>query len=255
MTHILVTNDDGVLAPSLLALVKEMRSLGKVSILAPDRNWSSSGHVKTLSRPLRVSKVFLADGTEATASDGAPSDCVALALLGFFDEEIDLVVSGMNPVANLGSDLTYSGTAAAAFEAIIFGKPGIAFSFDGLNGPRDPDLSIPAKLCARVVTQVLENGLPPGVLLNVNVPNLPAGDVKGFQITRQGKRIYRDLLDSRVDPMGRPYHWIGGDVPTGVPDEGTDIGALAAGYVSITPVHLDITAHQWVEPLTSWSWD
>ena len=254
MTHILVTNDDGVQAPSLLALAQEMRKLGRVSVLAPDRNWSSAGHVKTLNRPLRVKTVALADGTKANASDGAPSDCVSLALLGFIKDEIDLVVSGINPVANLGSDLTYSGTAAAAFEAVIFGKPGIAFSFDGLNGPRNPDFSIAAKICGRVTDQVLKKGLPAGVLLNVNVPNLPENEIRGFQVTRQGKRIYRDLLVSRIDPMGRLYHWIGGEVPTGVPEAGTDIGALAAGFVSITPVHLDITAHQWVDSLSTWDW-
>ena len=126
--HILVTNDDGVLAPGLLALAQEMRSLGQVTILAPDRNWSASGHVKTLDRPLRVKEVILADGTPALATDGAPSDCVALALLGLLPEPVDLVVSGINPHANLGHDVTYSGTVTAAMEAAIGGVPGVAVS-------------------------------------------------------------------------------------------------------------------------------
>jgi len=254
MTHILVTNDDGVFAPSLLVLARELESIGRVTILAPDRNWSSSGHVKTLNRPLRVKQVRLEDGGDAFACDGAPSDCVALALLGYLKDKVDLVVSGINPVANLGSDLTYSGTVSAAMEAVIFGVPGIAFSFDSLNGPRDYQLDGAGKVCGRVVSKVLNNGLPEGVLLNVNIPNLAENEIKGYQITRQGKRVYRDLLDSRVDPMGRPYYWIGGDVPTGVPDTGTDIGALSQGYVSITPVHLDFTAHQWEDEMRSWIW-
>ena len=130
MMHILVTNDDGVTAPGLLALGKEMSKLGKVTILAPDRNWSASGHVKTMHRPLRIRKVQLADGITALSSDGAPSDCVALALLGVVEEKIDLVVSGINPNANIGHDVTYSGTVTAAMEAVIGGVPGVAVSLD-----------------------------------------------------------------------------------------------------------------------------
>lgn len=254
MTHILVTNDDGVLAPSLLSLVRAANKSGQVTVLAPDRNWSSAGHVKTLTRPLRIRNVHLDDGLDAVACDGAPSDCVALAMLGYIKEDIDLVVSGINPVANLGSDLTYSGTVAAAMEAVIFGKPGIAFSFDSLNGPREYSFEAAEGICEKIIARVLENGLPEGVLLNVNIPNLPLEEIKGSQVTRQGKRIYRDLLDSRIDPMGRPYYWIGGEVPTGIPDIGTDIGALAQGYVSITPIHLDLTAHKWIDQLNGWKW-
>ena len=130
MTHILVTNDDGVQAPGLLALAQEIRKLGKVTVFAPDRNWSASGHVKTMDRPLRVREVTLADGSEAFTSDGAPSDCVALPLLGLLDEKVDLVVSGINPNANVGHDVTYSGTVTAAMEAVIDGIPGIAVSLD-----------------------------------------------------------------------------------------------------------------------------
>jgi 5'-nucleotidase len=134
--HILVTNDDGVFAPGLLALAQALRPLGKVSVLAPDRNWSASGHVKTLHRPLRVKEVKLADDSPAQASDGAPSDCVALALMGLIEEPIDLVVSGINPYANLGYDLTYSGTVTAAMEAVIAGVPAIAVSVDGSRKKR-----------------------------------------------------------------------------------------------------------------------
>lgn len=254
MTHILVTNDDGVFAPSLLALVRAVRPLGKVTVLAPDRNWSASGHVKTLTRPLRIQAVKLEDGSEAIACDGAPSDCVALARLGYIEERIDLVVSGINPYPNVGNDLTYSGTVAAAMEAVIFDTPGIAFSYDSMNGPQPASYDAPAAVCQRIAALVIRDGLPPGVLLNVNIPNRPDGEMNGFQVTRQGKRIYRDLLDSRVDPMGRPYYWIGGEVPTGVPEEGTDIGALSRGCVSITPIHLDLTAHHCMNVLQAWDW-
>jgi len=254
LTHILVTNDDGVFAPSLMPLVRAVSGFGKVTILAPDRNWSGSGHVKTLTRPLRIKTVNLDDGLEAISCDGAPSDCVALALLGYIREEIDLVVSGINPTANLGSDLTYSGTVTAAMEAAIFHKPGIAFSFDNLDSAEKDHTSTAEEVCREVTSQVIQHGLPKGVLLNVNIPNRSIEEIQGFQITRQGQRIYRDLLDSRIDPMGRPYYWIGGELPTGIPDNGTDFGALSRGFVSITPVHLDMTAYQWMETLQAWQW-
>src|SRR3972149_3546312 len=158
--HILVTNDDGVLAPGLLALAQEMRKLGKVSILAPDRNWSGSGHVKTLDRALRVKEYILADGSPAYASDGAPSDCVALATLGYFKEPIDLVVSGINVGANLGHDVTYSGMVTAAMEAVIAGVPGIAVSLETVEGHiGEIDFGPAARAARRVVQQVIQNGL------------------------------------------------------------------------------------------------
>jgi len=255
--YILVTNDDGVLAPGLLALAQEMRKLGRVSILAPDRNWSGGGHVKTLDRALRVREYHLADGSTAFASDGAPSDCVALATLGYFKEKIDLVVSGINVGANLGHDVTYSGTVTAAMEAVIAGVPGVAVSLevpDGHTG--EIDFSLAAQAAGRVVQHVIENGLPPEILLNVNVPYLIARDLlRGFRVTRQGLRVYHSRLDEGVDPRGKPYYWIAGDAPTGVSERGSDIGALADGYVSITPLHLDLTSYHALTDLNAWNWD
>lgn len=254
--HILVTNDDGINAPGLLALARAMRDLGTVSVLAPDHNWSASGHVKTLERPLRVKDAILADGSHAFATDGAPSDCVALAVLGVIPEPIDLVVSGINGGPNLGHDLTYSGTVTAAMEAAISGLPGVAVSLDLpplLEGALDFG---PAAVVARqVAANVIANGLPERTLLSVNVPYLPLDQIKGVQITRQGLRIYRDELVRRADPRGRPYYWIGGEAPSGVPDEGTDIGALHAGYVAVTPVQLDMTAHHLMDALRQWRWE
>ena len=251
--HILVTNDDGVQAPGLLALAQEMRKLGKVTVFAPDKNWSASGHVKTMERPLRVRETRLTDGTSAFTSDGAPSDCVALPMLGLVEEKIDLVVSGINPNENIGHDVTYSGTVTAAMEAVIWGVSGIAISLEsGENNHGMLDYSTAAAVGRRVAEKVLADGLPRGVLLNINVPYLQENELKGFMITRQGLRVYRDELDKRIDPRGKPYYWIGGEAPTGVDEPGTDFGALRAGYVSVTPLQLDLTAREAMETLGSW---
>ena len=251
--HILVTNDDGVTAPGLMILAQEMRKIGKVSILAPDRNWSGAGHVKTLERPLRVKEVLLADGSPAFTSDGAPSDCVALALLGYLPEKVDLVVSGINPIANLGHDVTYSGTVTAAMEAVIWGVPGMAVSLDtSENHLSALDYLPAARLISKIVAEVIQHRLPAGILLNINVPHLPEDKIKGYRLTRQGLRVYRDRLDQRTDPRGRPYFWIGGDAPTGIPENGTDFGALAEGYVSVNPLQLDLTAYPAMRALGQW---
>jgi 5'-nucleotidase len=251
--HILVTNDDGVLAPGLFALFQALRSLGHVTILAPDKNWSASGHVKTLHRPLRVREVSLEDGTTALASDGAPSDCVALALLGVVSDEIDLVVSGINPNANVGHDVTYSGTVTAAMEASIWGIPGLAVSLDSNQNHLGVVDYQPAANIARDIAQaILEHQGKAAVVYNVNVPHRPEEEIAGIQVTRQGLRVYKDQLVERLDPRDVPYYWIGGEPPTGVPDQGTDIGALESGYASLTPLKLDLTAYQEIENIQKW---
>jgi 5'-nucleotidase len=253
--HILVTNDDGINAPGLLALAQAMRALGEVTVFAPDRNWSASGHVKTLERPLRVKAAVLADGSAALATDGAPSDCVALAVLGLVPEPIDLVIAGINGGENVGHDLTYSGTVTAAMEGAIAGLPAVAVSLDVpelLEGALD--YAPAAEIARRVAANVIRYGLPEGILLSVNVPYLPLEAILGVQVTRQGLRIYRDALVRRADPRGRPYYWIGGDAPDGLPEDGTDIGALHHGYVSVTPVHLDLTAHRLLDTLRGCEW-
>lgn len=248
-----MTNDDGVNAPGLLALVQEMRHHGEVTVLAPDRNWSASGHVKTMHRPLRVQDVKLADGSTALTTDGAPSDCVSLAILGLVPKQIDLVVSGINPSANLGHDVTYSGTVTAAMEAVIWGIPGVAVSLDAPdNHPGELDYRPAASAAGRLVAEFLQSGLPGMTLLNVNVPYLSSDRIKGIKITCQGMRVYRDSLVTRHDPRGRPYYWIGGEAPTGIPEDGSDFGALAQGYVSVTPLQLDMTDYRAMEALRSW---
>ena len=253
--HILVTNDDGVNAPGLLALATELRKVIEVTVFAPDHNWSASGHVKTLNRPLRAKPVTLADGSPAFASDGAPSDCVALALMGVVEKKIDLVVSGINPNANIGHDVTYSGTVTAAMEAVINGTPGVAVSLDAPEFHSGPlDYSAAALAARRVVEMLMQSPLDQKTLLNVNVPYLDGKRLKGFHVTRQGQRIYRDELVRREDPRGKPYYWIGGESPTGVAESGTDFGELAEGYVSITPIQLDLTDYQALEKIKNWKW-
>lgn len=253
--HILVTNDDGVTAPGLLALAQAMRKIGKVSILAPDRNWSASGHVKTLDRPLRVKEVILDGQVKAWASDGAPSDCVSLGLCGFLEDKVDLVVSGINPFANLGHDVTYSGTVTAAMEAVIWGVPAAAFSLDSPENRLGlVDYEPAAHYATMIVKSVLRYGLSNNVLLNVNMPYLPLDQIRGIQITRQGLRVYHDKLDRRVDPRGREYIWTIGDLPAGIPERGSDIGALHNGYISVTPIQLDLTAYHCIPDLNTWEW-
>ena len=252
--HILVTNDDGITHPGLLALAQALTKLGQVTIFAPDRNWSASGHVKTLHKPLRVWETNLEDGTPALTTDGAPSDCVALALLGLIQEPIDIVVSGINPFANVGHDVTYSGTVTSAMEAAIFGLPGIATSIDSdREHGGDIAFDAAAEVTSDLVHMITDHHFPSGVFLNINIPNKLRTAINGVRITRQGTRIYRDELVEREDPRGRKYYWIGGDSPTGVPEPGTDIGALSEGYVSITPLGLDLTAKDMVQILEAWN--
>jgi 5'-nucleotidase len=247
---ILVSNDDGITAPGILALAQALQPVGEVRIIAPEHNWSAAGHTKTMHKPLRVwPGQRLGDGSEVLVTSGSPSDCVALALLGLLPRKPDLVVSGINLGANVGHDLTYSGTVAAAMESVIGGISAIAISLDAYE---PTDWSVAARFAAYLAKQVLAQSLSEPLLLNVNVPALPEGEIKGVQITRLGQRIYRDALDERKDPRGKVYYWIGGDAPVGVPEEGTDIGALAAGYISVTPILLDLTDYARLAALRAW---
>jgi 5'-nucleotidase len=200
-------------------------------------------------KPLRIDPARLDDGTPAWVCSGAPSDCVALALLGFVKEKVDLVVSGINPTPNLGQDLTYSGTVTAALESVIANVPGLAISTEGLGSS---DYAQAGQVAAAVAQAVARYRLPSGVALNVNVP---AGALKGLRFTRQGCSVFRDALVERLDPRGRPYYWIGGVRPTGLADEGTDFWAIENGFVSITPLQLDLTAHSALPALMEWKLD
>jgi 5'-nucleotidase len=246
--HILLTNDDGVTAPGLLVLKQALEPLGKITVVAPSRNYSAAGHRKTMHKPLRLDETQLTDHSPAWICSGAPSDCVALALLGFVKEKVDWVVSGINPHYNVGQDVTYSGTVTAALEAVIAGTPGIAVSTEvGASN----EFGAAARVAAKIVQTAMRNGLPPKTLLNVNIPAGP--EIKGVRITRQGWRIYRDVLVERLDPRGKPYYWIGGEMPSGHSDEGTDFWALEQGCVSITPLQLDLTAYATLPVLEKWA--
>ncbi len=247
--YVLITNDDGIDSPALLPLKQAIDQVAETIVFAPDHNWSASGHPKTMHKPLRADTVTLPDGSQAYACSGAPSDCVALAWLGVTERKPELVVSGINLGSNLGYDIFYSGTVAAAVEGVVNSIPGIALS---LASPDGSDFAAMAGFAARLVQHVEEHGLPTDMFLNVNFPATPWDELKGVAVTRLGRRVYRDELVSRLDPRGRPYYWIGGEPPSGVPDCGTDIWAVVDGYVSITPVYLDMTAHHFHEELKSW---
>jgi 5'-nucleotidase len=250
--HILVSNDDGVNAPGIAALAEAMLPFGKVTVVAPKENQSATGHRKTMHKPIRIDAVpFPVKGVTAYATSDSPSDSVAVALLGFIKDPIDLVVSGINRGANQGQDLTYSGTVSAAFEAVIWHKPAIAFSL--VDYTESADYRAAAAIARQIVGLDLYRRLPPLTLLNVNVPALPLDQIKGFKMVRQGLRKYNDALVTRMDPYGRPYYWIGGAAPGGdLTEEGTDLWATANGYVSITPIHLDMTNHSLLLDMASW---
>lgn len=248
--YILVTNDDGVDSEGLLLLKQALSAVGEVVVIAPEVNWSIAGHTKTIQKPLRVAKVQLRDGDHVFVTDGTPSDCVSLGVLGILDRRPDLVVAGINKGPNLGEDVTYSGTVAAAMEGVIAGIPSIAVSLDAYF---EWDFRFAARFSARLAEQVMKNGLGSDVLLNVNVPNLPAERIKGVEVTRLGKRIYRDVLVQRTDPSGGTFYWIEGEFPSGIPDAGTDYTAVVDGKVSITPIHLDLTNHRLIADLRNWN--
>lgn len=250
--HIIVTNDDGITSPGLYALALALREVGEVTVVAPTRNWSISGHQKTLERFLRADRYEFPDASiRAFASTGAPADCVTLASMGLLERKPDIVVSGINKGPNLGQDITYSGTVAAAFEAAIFGYPALAVSLEKYH--LGADFTDAAAVAARIARRVLEEGLPRHTLLNVNVPNMPASQWGGIVTTRLGIREYSDKLIIKVDPKGRPYYWVTGVAPGGdteTPE--TDIWAVHHGYVSVTPIRLDMTDEQLLQRVRGW---
>lgn len=231
---ILVSNDDGVRAAGIRALVAALESVGEVWVVAPDREQSAASHSLSLHRPLRVEEL----GSRRFAVDGTPTDCVNLAINGILPTRPDLVVSGINHGANMGDDITYSGTVSAAMEGTLLNVPSIAVS---LAWKEELDFSAAAQFAQRLARSVLEHGLPRDTLLNVNVPPLPASELRGYLVTRQGKRKYGDAIVEKVDPRGKKYYWIGGEDLGFIAAEGTDFTAVEGGYISVTPLHLDLT--------------
>ncbi|MGD9675189.1 MAG: 5'/3'-nucleotidase SurE [Candidatus Bipolaricaulia bacterium] len=251
---ILITNDDGIAAPGLVALRAALAPLGRVEVFAPDRNWSAASRTRTFHKPLRVDRVPLLDGSIGYATSGTPSDCVSLALLGLLDHRPDLIVSGINAGLNLGRDVSYSGTVAAAMEGVRAGIPSVAVSYDTVRAPSDDiDYARPAEFVRRLAAYLLETeAVLPGILLNVNVPYAPGARPLRVKLTRLGGEAYSNYLVTGKDPHGREYYWITGDPLTVDEEDGTDLGATAAGYVSITPIHLDMTEYSLLERLRVW---
>lgn len=250
--RILVTNDDGIEADALEPLAAALAPLGEVDIIVPDQNWSGASHSITLFKPLRCRPTKLPSGRSAHMTDGSPTDCVRLAVHGFLKSRPDLVVSGINRGANLGDDITYSGTVAAAMEGILSGVPSIAISLAEYSAAADYRPA--AAFCAVLAANILKRGFAPDALLNVNVPSLPRERIGGVMVTRLGKRSYRDQLIERLDPYGTPYYWMGGPAIYGDAEEGTDVAALRDGRISVTPIHLDLSSHELIAELRTWDW-
>jgi len=243
---ILATNDDGVYSPGLRTLAKSLSALGDVYVVAPDHEQSAVSHALTLHRPLLVEEVK----EKVFAVNGTPTDCVNLAVNGLLPRKPDLVVSGINKGGNLGDDVTYSGTVSAAFEAAIMGLPAFAVS---MVAREDFIFQTAADFSARLAGVILEKGLRKATMLNVNVPNLPAENIKGVKVTRQGKRIYGGSVLERIDPRGKKYYWIGGEVENWVVCPDADHEAVRQGYISVTPLKLDLTDDAALVELKSWA--
>ncbi len=253
--RILLTNDDGITSRGLLAAKKALDEVGEVSVIAPDSNRSAVGRGITIDRALTVTEVELRDGSRGFATDGTPVDCVRFADLGLVGERPDLIVAGINYGVNLGDDVTYSGTVAAAFEGIVLGIPAIAVSQQskeaGLHFRRQLqyDFAPAASILPTLVRHVVERGLPERTILNVNAPPPP---VAGVEVARLGRRIYRDRLDLESDDSGRRRYRIYGDDPSYHDEPDTDFRAIAEGKITVTPVHLNLTSAGALEEIARW---
>lgn len=242
----LISNDDGIAAPALRRLKAELTPLGRVVIVAPDRDQSATSHSLTLHRPFRIHQ----HEPDVYSVDGTPTDCIVTAFYGLLDIKPDMVISGINHGPNMGEDVFYSGTVAAAIEGTLQGVPAIAAS---LATRELTDFVEPARFVGRLVRRVLEYGLPRRQLINVNLPHRPWEEIKGVQVTRLGSRRYQDTLIKKVDPRGRDYYWIGGEDPVWEPLEGSDFSAVHSGWISVTPMRLDLTDAGAVDTMKSWA--
>ncbi len=240
--NILVSNDDGISSEGIMALEAALRDLGDVYTVAPDRQQNSMSHALTLHRPLRADEIE----PKRYAVDGTPTDCVKLALTGLLPVRPDMVVSGINKGPNLGDDVFYSGTVSAAIEGALLGIPSFAIS---LVTFQNFDFSAAAEFAAVLASKILDIGMPFGTLLNVNVPPVARQEIKGWRLTRQGKRHYSEKIVERVDPRGRKYYWIGGDDLGFTQEDGTDCVAVHEGYISVTPLQAEMTNHQFLRKI------
>lgn len=247
---IVLTNDDGVQSPGLLALKNALEPLGEVRVVAPEEDRSGAARSITMRCPLWVEEIELADGTLAYATDGTPVDCVRMAVLGLLDRAPDLIVSGINLGSNLGDDITYSGTVAAALEGIMLGIPAIALSAHGYH--EGYDLAVPARFARRLVSVALARGFPAKTLLNVNCPDRSWREIRGVRLTKLGKRIYGDKVEYRESQGRRRGYHIYNDDLGYYPEDGTDFEAVVEGFMSVTPLHFDLMSHEALEQLRGW---
>jgi len=247
--RILITNDDGIHAPGLLSLRKALAPLGEVVAIAPERPRSACGHAITLHKPLRVALVKMADGGEGFASNGTPVDCVALGTSNHLGGPPEVVVSGINLGPNLGVDMIYSGTVAAAMEAAICGLPSFAISVASYQAD---DFGPAAEFAALLAGELLKGKLPQGAFLNVNVPAVPKAQIAGVAFTRQGPLRYDNRIERRTDPRGEHYYWLTGERVNHDDGPGSDVDAISRQMVSVTPVQLDLTSEAMLEKLRDW---
>ena len=246
---ILLTNDDGIDAAGIWAVYKELKKMDSVTVVAPDSEMSAIGHAITMSDPLRVKKHFKNGKFFGYAVNGTPADCVKIAVASLLKRKPALTVSGINFGSNFGTNIIYSGTVSAATESLILGIPAIASS---LASYEEYDFSVAAKFTAKLAKETLEKGLPERVLLNVNVPALPAKRIKGVRVTRQGFAAFDDYYKKNVDPRGKTYYWLCAEKLRGCSEKGTDGEAVVNGYISVTPVHYDMTYKEYMGDLKKW---
>ncbi len=249
--RILVSNDDGIAAPGIRALARALATSHEVYVLAPDRERSATGHALTLHKPLRAEPVEMGQGVAgAWAVTGTPSDCVKLAVGAILPAPPDLVVSGINRGPNLGTDVLYSGTVSAALEGVINGLPAIAFSLATFS---DVGYDRAAAFAASLVQQLADQTLPTKFLLNVNLPALEGEGYRGVRITKLGVRKYKDVFERRADPRGRTHYWLAGEAVEAGEADDSDVMAVRANYVSITPIQYDMTDYPMIAPLRAWN--
>jgi 5'-nucleotidase len=249
---ILLTNDDGIFAPGLQALHQHLAARHAVSVIAPDQERSAVGHGITLHHPLRAARVALNAHFQGYAVNGTPADCIKLGMYTLLSERPDLVLSGINPGANVGVNVNYSGTVAAAKEAALYGLPAIAVSVEGREVVNFEDAAAFAETLAEMV---MRRGLPRGTFLNVNIPNVPFTDIAGTVISRQGTGVFADRFEKRRDPRNRAYYWPGSDPQVFEDDPELDGAALQGHFISITPIKCDMTDYHTLEHLRRWRWD
>lgn len=236
---ILVTNDDGVLAPGIRALFEAVRPLGRAIMVAPERDNSAVSHALTMNRPLRVKELE----PDIFTLDGTPTDCVTIGMRKILPRTPDLLVSGINPGPNLGDDISYSGTVSAAIEGTMYSVPSLAIS---IGGEPPFDFTIAAGVAWKLASMALAFGLPASTLLNINIPPLPLREIKGIRFTTQGRRLYKDSIQETFDPWGRKHYWIGGGTVHWLGGDNTDEHAVRHGFISVTPIQLDLTNHSGV---------